>query len=354
VTKEKRPEVRANRHAKKVKVSVWGWKVWVVWEPGAKLPLAIRVDDINVSDNEHALEVIQQARDNLEGYATLRSVAIDRGFLDGKLLWGIEHKDMWIYIPGKANLTITQEARKIARQAMAEHALGRTVDGCCVRERHQTITRGSGKNVFEETLTTVVVGVRELACDWWAEEGSDSKSNSKSFKPKLLNATVVMRWDGATKDAEKEVVILTNDPSRDPFVAFDAYDNRSHIENSCNREAKETWFLEHHPKRSEAGMRVHTYFVFLCMALVTAFRMHKAKVDEAQRRGQDLGMTRYRRQLERKNRDKVAVFIGNHFGVFRTWEVMLLLGIKVREREMMGETTQSVLARYGARLPNPG
>ena len=46
VRRDKRPEVRANRHAKKVEVSVFGWKVWVVWEPTRKIPLALRIDGI--------------------------------------------------------------------------------------------------------------------------------------------------------------------------------------------------------------------------------------------------------------------------------------------------------------------
>jgi hypothetical protein len=355
VRREKRPEVRANRHAKKVEVSVFGWKVWVVWEPTSRIPLALRMDGINVSDNEHALAVLRQAQANVAGCATLRSVALDRGFLDGKLLWAIEHElGLLIYIPAKSNMTITKDAREIARRAAAEAARGRTLDGCVVRERHHEVTRGSGKNATEQTLTTTVVGIRELGCDWWNEQGSESsKANSKSFQPKLLRATVVLRWDGAPKGAEKEVVLLTTDPRDDPFVAFDAYDDRSLIENSCNREAKEHWFLEHHPKRSEAGVRVHAYFVFLCMALVAAYRLYKAKTDEAERRGQETGITRYRRKLEMLNRDKVVVFLGEQFGIFRSWEFALLVGVTVREHAVAGETAQTVLRRYGAEFPSP-
>ena len=356
VRRDKRPEVRANRHAKKVEVSVFGWKVWVVWEPTSKIPLALRIDGINVSDNEHALAVLRQAQANVGGHATIRSVALDRGFLDGKLLWAIEHElHLFIYIPAKSNMTITRDAREIARRAAAEAARGRTLDGCVVRERHEKVTRGAGKNATEQTITTTVVGIRELGCDWWNEQGSESsKANCKDFEPKRLNATVVLRWDGAQKDAEKEVVLLTTDPSEDPFVAFDAYDDRSLIENSCNREAKEHWFLEHHPKRSEAGVRVHAYFVFLCMALVAAFRLHKAKTDEAERRGQETGITRYRRTLERLNRDKLVVFLGNRFGIFRSWEFALLTGVTVREHAERGETARTVLLRYGVALPDPG
>ncbi len=353
VKRDKRPDVRHNRHAKKVEVRVWGWKVWLVWEAQSKVPLALVIDDINVADNQHAYAVLKQAQANVAGYATIRSVALDRGFLDGKLLSRIDDDGILVYIPSKSDFTITQEARGLARRAAAQAARGRSLEGCDLCERHETVTHGAGKNATTETLTTTVVGIAELPCDWWRAEGCDSKANSKQFVPKLLRATVVLRWDGAPKEAEKEVVILTTDPSPDPFVAFDAYDDRSLIENSCNREAKEHWFLEHHPKRSEAGVRVHAYFVFLCMALVAGFRAYKAKADEAERRGQELGITRYRRQLYVHNRDKVAVFIGALFGIFRSYEFAVLAGLTVRDRAAMGESAQTVLARYGVPVPPP-
>lgn len=351
VRREKRPDVRANRHAQKVEVTVYGWKVWLVWEPDAKVPLALVIDDIQEPDNKHALAVLLQARTNVQGYATIRSVALDRGFLDGKLLSAIEAEGILIYIPAKSSMTITQDAREIARRAAQAAVRGRTLDGCTYQERQEQVTHGAGKNARQETQTTTLVGIRELPCDWWQAEGSTSKANAKRFQPKLLNATVVLRWDGAPKDADKEVVLLTTDPAADPFVAFDAYDERSRIENSCNREAKEHWFIEHHPKRTEAAVRVHAHFVFLCMALVTGFRAFRAKSDEAERRGQDTGIARYRRQLEAQNRDKVAVFVGDRFGIFRTYEVFVLVGISIREQAILGETAEGILRRYGVSAP---
>jgi hypothetical protein len=352
VTREKRPDVRANRHAKKIKVTVFGWKVWVVWEPVSRMPLAIALDGINVADNEHAYDVVAQARKNVEGYATIRSLALDRGFLDGKLLSRLDGEGLLIYIPAKANMTITQDAREIAHRAETLARQGRDLEGCTYQERTQKVGHGSGKKATVEERTTTVVGIRELPCDWWTAKGSTSAANSKSFQPRLLNATVVLRWDGAPAEAEKEVVLLTTDPAVDPFVAFDKYDDRSLIENTCNREAKESWFLEHHPKRSEAGVRVHTYFVFTCMALVAAFRLHMQQAEAAESRGQDTGMGRFRRQLEMMNRDKVIVFCGEHFGVFRNFEVVMLLGATVRDRALMGDTVQTVLQRCGAQQGN--
>jgi hypothetical protein len=349
VTREKRPDVRANRHATKVKVTVYGWKVWVVWEPASKIPLAIAIDGINEPDNKHAYAVLDQARRNVAGFATIRSVALDRGFLDGKLLSKISNDGIVIYIPSKSNMTITKDAREIARRAQAEAARGRALDGCVYKERHKVVTHGSGKKATKETQTTTLVGISELPCDWWGEDGSSSKANAKGFEPKLLRATVVLRWDGAPKDAEKEVVILTTDTASDPFVAFDAYDDRSLIENQCNREAKEGWFLEHHPKRSEAGMQVQAYFVFTCMALVAAFRMHRQQAEEAEARGEETGIGRYRRQLEVQNYDKVVVFCGPHFGILYNHELLILVGCTVRDRALMGDTVESVLAQCRAR-----
>jgi len=348
VTREKRPDVRANRPAKKTKVTVFGWKVWVVWEPVSRIPLAIAIDGINVADNEHAYEVVAQSRKNVEGYATIRSVALDRGFLDGNLLSKIDGEGAIVYLPAKSNLTITTDAREIARRAEALAAQGRALDGTTDTERVETGQRGAGKNATVEERKTVVVGIRELPCAWWREGGSSSAATSKSFAPKRLNATVVLRWTGAPADAEKAVVVLPTDPANDPFVAFDAYDDRSLIENTCNREAKESWFLEHHPKRSEAGMRLHAYFVFMCMGLVSAFRCYKEQALEAERTGEDTGIARFRRQLALKNRDKVVVFCGEHFGIFRNFEFALLLGATVCDRALMGESQRTVLQRYGA------
>ena len=347
VTGEKRPDVRANRHAKKVEVTVYGWKLWVVWEPQMKMPLALAIDDIQVHDNQHAYEVLAQAQQNVAGIARIRSVALDRGFLDGKLLSRIEKDGILIYIPAKANMRVAQDAREIARRAWEEGQRGRSLEGCVVRERHEKVRHGSGKKAPTEILTTTLVGVRELGCDWWNEDGSNSKENSKSYEPKLLNATVVLRWDGAAKEAEHEVVILTTNPAQDPFEAFDGYDDRSLIENTCNREAKEQWFLEHHPKRSEAGVRVHAYSVFMCMALVVGFRVHRSNSDRARLRGQETGIARYRRELRTNNWDKVMVFTEEHFGIFRNYEFALLGGLSVLRNERKGESLAVVLERYG-------
>ncbi len=83
--------------------------------------------------------------------------------------------------------------------------------------------------------------------------------------------------------------------------------------------------------------------------LIAGFRAFKSKTDEAERRGQDTGITRYRRELAARNRDRLLVFIGEHFAILRSYEFAILIGVTVREREATGETVETVLRRYGAR-----
>jgi len=351
VMREKRPDVRANRHAKKVETRVYGWKVWTVWSPEVGVPLAILLDDIDVHENQRGEEVLRQAVANLEGHSVLRSVALDRGFLDGKLLTRIEQFVPRIYIPAQRSMTIAKDARKLARQTEQQvEATGTAPATCRLRERHLEVKQGAGKKQKKEIQTTSLVSIEGLPCDWWNPNGSEgSQANSKRFQAREIHAVVVLRWEGAPKDAEKEVVLLTNDPegAENPFLTFDRYDARSRIENGCFREAKEKWHLESHPKRSEAGVWVQTYLVFLCMALVEGFRRHKAQVEEAAREEKVVGIERYRREIQRENRDKVIVFTGDHYGVFRTHEITLLLGARVREQEAAGITQATVLAKYG-------
>ena len=80
VTKEKAPSLRnRKRRIRKVLETVFGFKVWLVWDPNSKLPIAIRFATIEVHDTQLAREVVQQAITNLGEHSKIVSLA----FLDG-------------------------------------------------------------------------------------------------------------------------------------------------------------------------------------------------------------------------------------------------------------------------------
>ena len=82
VTKEKAPELR--RRKGKIKVTVFGFKIWVVWDQLSHLTIAMHFATIETNDTIFAQEVIEQAIANLGDHARIASIALDRGFTDGK------------------------------------------------------------------------------------------------------------------------------------------------------------------------------------------------------------------------------------------------------------------------------
>jgi hypothetical protein len=58
------------------------------------------------------------------------------------------------------------------------------------------------------------------------------------------------------------------------------------------------------------------------------------------------GTHRWRRQLQRENRDKVIVFIGNQYGIFDTHEFLILSGVPLRALPPHLGSREDVLRRY--------
>jgi hypothetical protein len=203
---------------------------------------------------------------------------------------------------------------------------------------------------------------------------------------------------------------LTNAPVDQPWLIVDAYDDRSWIENGLFRNSKQFWRLSRwFPQKSEAGVRSHLTFVVMLIALATAYRLWQkgqqspaqpeptsplptyrlidtqtgeviAEPPPSQSRSTHLaspvllwsnsaetetpatpilahsllggqGPARWRRQLQQENRDKVIVFIGQHYGIFDTHELLVLLGVPVRDLPPQLGSPADILHRYGCSAP---
>lgn len=348
VTRKKRPDHRNNRHAPKVETTVWGWKVWLLFCPTSGIPIAMYVDRINVDDRTWMLALVQQGKDNL-GDDRLRSVSFDRGFWDGQALYQVA-KEVPFFIPGKADLLVVQEARKLAAEAYARWKQGLPIEDAVVAERPIPIVTGKGKHRREETKSLLVMGFSGLPCDTYAPEPPGAKLHSKSFVPETLNAAVVIddpSYPRSADDPDKYLVILTcakTSTAQQVLFAYDRFDDRGVIENSGNKEAKQAWNLELPLEKSEAAVYLHSTFVFMLMALLAAFRAQKKKDDRAEALGKDTGMKRYRRALEEATRDRIVVRAGDYYAVMWSWELAILTGVRLRWRP--DETAEGVLERY--------
>lgn len=351
VTRKKRPDHRHNRHAPKVATTVWGWKIWLMFCPVSGMPIALHVDRINVDDRKWMKELVKQGQANLGG--RLKTVAFDRGFWDGQDLYQVA-EDVPFFIPGKSKLEITQEARRRALAVYGRYQQGLSIEDAVVAVRPIKVVSGRGKDRREQEQKLIVIGLKELDCPTYAKEPPGSKVHSKSFEAGKLNAAVVMEDPSYPRpeEDEKHLTILTcapMDSAKDVLSAYDRFDERGVIENSGNKQAKREWALECPLEKSEAAVELHAHFVFMLMGLMAAFRAQQEAAEKAESRGEDTGMGRYRRAIERANRDKVVVFDGDCYAVIMAWEMAALMGVQMRKHA--SASVESILERYGV-LPS--
>jgi hypothetical protein len=329
-----------------VATTVWGWKVWLLFCPVSGIPIAVSVDRINVDDRVWMLALVLQGQANLGD--RLKTVAFDRGFWDGQALYRVAQQ-VPFFIPGKADLEITQEARRAAREVSARSRPGRPVADAVIATRPILVVTGRGTQRREQRQELIVLGLPGLDCPTYAGEPPGSKVHAKAFVPGRLNAAVVLEDPTYPHaDPDEPLVILTSAPMEGPqdaLFAYDRFDARGVIENSGNKQAKREWTLEAPLEKSEAAVYVHVHVVFLRMGLLAAFRAEQAAAQQADARGEDTGMARYRRAVERANRDKVLVRDGDCYAILWAWELAVLAGLRLRWHPT--DTAATLRARYG-------
>jgi hypothetical protein len=326
-------ETRGQVHA--IEVTVYGWKVFLLIDAATKIPLAVKVGQIQEHEALWARALITQARMNLAGYARLHKVVFDRGFLDGTTLWWLAQQGIHFVVPAKTNMAVTADARA---QAAAEEDL-------TVGHRVHTVRHGQGQGAWSERLETEVVGITGLTTyDQYGSPEHGRQQNRRDFQPNPINAVVVRKWRGKDYGPGGKTVFLTNASVAKPLQPFDDYDDRSLIENCCIKEAKPQWDLGHPPQKTDRAVRIHVMFTLLIFALATAYRL---ECEREARGGEPVGWQRWRHQLLEQTRDLVIVFAQGYYGIFHLAEYSLLLGVKLKDVPAEIDSLQQVLVKYG-------
>jgi hypothetical protein len=325
---------------------VCGWKVLVLIDVQTRLPLAMKVVQIQEYEGRWLVPLLEQAQRNLGTRGHIHTIVIDRGYLDGEDLWRVDQQGVRFVVVGKANMTVTQDA-----QALAKWERGRS--------RERVVRHGHGKTAREERLRTELVGIEALTTyDSYGAPEQTQQAHRRDYEGQPINAVVVRCWDNRVP-ATDGTVYLTNGPVSDPFVVFDTYDWRSVIENGIFKEGKHPWHLTCFPKKTQAAVIVHCYFTLLVMGLTTAFRLWQAHqatlltlesekppaLSTALLGGE--GTARWRLRLKEENRDKVIVFVGEVYGIFHLAELAVLSGLRLRRLPSQLGSPQAILERYG-------
>ena len=392
-------ERQRNRQGVQVEIVkfVFGWRLIALLDLRTLIPLAIQIVQIQAHEAPYLVALVQQAQANLAPHSRISRLVIDRAYVDGASLHALHELGITFVVIAKANMAV--RAAALAEQA-----------GTPIYERTETVRRGFGRTAATEVWVSRVRLVADLR-HWDAfRPPVDAERPLRWAQRPVLHAVIITLWRNRTPEPEGERVYLTNAAVSDPWAVVDGYDDRSWIENGLFRNSKQFWRLTRwFPQKTEAGVSSHLTFVVMVLAVATAYRLwdqaqaggvadapdhqiaqvlHKvidvqtgavSVTPEPQRlrrthlasrletidtspakasvpvwsheqlAGQ--GPLRWRRRLQRENRDRVIVFVGQHYGIFHASELLVLSGVPVRELPPHLGARDDVLRRYGC-LPD--
>jgi hypothetical protein len=326
---------------------LFGWKLIALIDIRTRIPLAIKVVQIQEYEGQWIVPLLKQAQENLAGYARIVKVVADRIYLDGEDLWELDQMDLIFVVIAKDNMLVKKEALALAAQVSPDKIATRT----------RTVRHGHGSKQTTEELVTRLVGFKELTSyGLYGPEEYTKHYRRKDYEANPINVVVVLEWDSKEKSTH---VYLTNGPVDDPFEAFDDYDDRSLIENCLFREGKGPWNLLHHfPQRNEQGVLIQTFFTATVQALATTYRLwerqQELRAEKPETTADSLdysllegeGAQRWRRRLKQENRNKLIVFVGEHYGIFHMAEFAVLVGLRIKEIPTELGTPADILARF--------
>jgi hypothetical protein len=339
VTRKKRTRDKTGR-LHEIQITVFGWKVWAVMENTLCIPLAIRIAPIQTPDNVMTRPLIQQAQNNLGKWAVLDTVLLDRGFLDGEDLWWIREQGIHFVTPAKETMHVWDEAQRLAESGPPTDVFP--------RQRVETLHHGQGQKAWTEQVATTVVGVPALnTYDAFGPPGHADQAHRKNFQPYPIHAVVVQTFQGNRQPSQgTPCVLLTDLDVSNPFLAFDAYDQRSLIENGLWRNGKQYWHLNHPPQRNEGAVTSHVYLSLMTIALTVCFRRWADTQTAALEQNKKIGIQRYWRQLAAQNASKVIAFLEDRYGVFYLSEVLCLAGIPILEPQPNARSLEHLRIQY--------
>lgn len=339
VTRKKRI-VDKTGEVKEIEITVFGFKLIVVFYAPKKLPLAAKLVRIEEHGGKYLRELILQAERNLGNYSSIIEVMMDREFLDGEELWWLDQQDYYFVVPARSDMAVTQDARSLAQRVLKDGA------GGYVEERVMEVRRSYGKEQRVEKVRTRVVGLEGLTSyDQYGSEGWSKSKNRKDFQANEINGVVVLEWEGKEMPVDEQVVYLTNKPVRLPLTVFDDYDERSIIENCLMKESKQGWFIKHAPQKTFQALGVHCFFTLMVFALTNSYR-EEQREKEVLAQEESLGIRRWREEQRSEARDKAIVFVGERYGIFWLAEIMVLSGVRVKDIPAKAGTREEIFGRY--------
>lgn len=241
---------------------------------------SFRIIPINEQEITVASEMLEEVR-HRHGEENVKLLLVDRGFLDGKKIKKWKSKGIDVIIPLKKNMDLLKDMNGLLK------------------------LEGAGRIAKRKGLE--VVGFEEM-------------TSLESYEGRL-NGLLVTTYKGRKIPEDKRWGFLTTlsvDTEEKVLSAYDAYDDRSLIENKTMRELKQGWDLPKLSGMSKEAIYMHIFMEALMYNVLVAYRSKKGE------RLIDRGVRRIRREQIGSN-IKVIVFVDRWYSVLEFRDFLAFL-----------------------------
>jgi Transposase DDE domain len=229
------------------------------------------------------------------GEGAIRLLLLDRGFLDGERLGRWQSRGMDVLVPVKHNMAVLADMQGLAKLPPDERI---------VPAERRGVKEAQGQPLDDVRLI-----------------GFSGLETLESY-PGALHGLLVTAFRGQELAPAQQWGAITTLPVRTPaevLAAFDAYDERSLVENVEFRELKQGYRLPTFIGKDASSIAAHLFFEVLLYSVVALYQQQRAYRYIA------AGVRRLRR-LVWKERLQVVVYVGCWYGLFELREFVALLG----------------------------
>lgn len=251
--------------------------------------LPIQQPAITVSE-----ERIAEGLTAMGGAGAIRVLLLDRRFRDGERLGRWQTRGIAVRVPVTHNMAVLADRPGLARLP---------ADEPCVWAERTGVQDAQG-NPWEDRRVIGFSGLETLASS-----------------PGALNGLLVTAFRGRELSPEQPWGAMTTLPVRPPtevLAAFDAYDDRSLVENVEYRELKQGYRLPTVIGKDASAIAGHIFCELL--------RYSAVALDQQRRAERYVGEGMRRRRRVWKERLQVVVYVGCWYGLFELRACVTLLG----------------------------
>jgi hypothetical protein len=403
---QRKKHTRRNRAGVEVKevVVVFGWRLIVLIDLVTLIPLVLKIVRIQSHEAPYLLELIRQAQHNLEPYSRIRWLVVDRAYVDGPSLYALHEMGIKFVVIAKTNMKIYATACRLSQHTLIHervetrcHGHGNQAWTEPLVSRVRAVTdlrdwaayrppKQPGQNLTwrnRPTLNAVVVqrwhndlpagGARvyltnlSVTNPWLVVDAYDDRSwienglfrQSKQFWR-------LTRWFPQKSEAGVRshlVFVMLMFAVTTAYRLWDKHAPQATPPSPTPAQLPVV-YRQIDPQTGEVTdlptpLPTSTTHLASHLPLATDPEPESTPTAPTPDKGTSLayslldgqGTARWRRELAQQNRDKVIVFKDHRYGIFDTHELMVLLGIPVRDLPPHLGSRTDILRRYGC-LPN--